>query len=90
MTLIYSWLNKSNIRANTKALIRAAQEQALNTRAVTRKIYHTVQDFKCRLLKQHAETVAHITVGCSKLSGTGYTKKHNNVASIVYKAICAE
>ena len=32
------WLNKSNIKANTKALIIAAQEQALKTRAVAHKI----------------------------------------------------
>ena len=56
MALIYQWLNKSNIRAKTETLIMAAQEQALNTRAVAHKIYHTVQDSKCRLYKQHAET----------------------------------
>ena len=34
--------------------------------------------------------MAHITSGCSKLAGTEYTERHNNVASIVYRAICAE
>ena len=38
------WLNKSNIRANTEALITAAQEQALNTRAVAHEIYRNLQD----------------------------------------------
>ena len=76
------WLNKSNIRANTEALIMAAQEQALNARAVAHKIYHTVQDPKCRLCKQHTETVAHIISGCCKFTGTKYTERHNNVASI--------
>ena len=86
----YPWLNKSNNRANTEALIMAAQEQVLNTRAVAHKIYHTVQDPRCRLCKQHVKTVAHITSGCSKLAGTEYTERHNNMASIVYRAICAE
>ena len=45
---------------------------------------------KYRLCKQHEETVAHITSGCSKLAGTEYTKRHNRVTSIVYRAICAE
>ena len=90
MTSTYQWPNKSNIKANTEALIMAAQEQALNTRSVAHAIYHTVQDPRCRLCKQHAETVAHITSGCSKLAGTEYTKRHNNVASIIYRAICAE
>ena len=34
MARTYQWLNKSNIRANTEALVMAAQEQVLNTRAV--------------------------------------------------------
>ena len=34
--------------------------------------------------------MAHITSGCSKLAGTEYTKRHNNMASIIYRAICAE
>ena len=42
------------------------------------------------MCKQHAETLAHITSGCSKLAGTEYTERHNNVASIVCRAICAE
>ena len=68
----------------------AAQEQALNTRAVAHKIYHTMQDSRCRLCKQHAETVGHITSSCSKLAGTEYTERPNNVGSILYRAICTE
>ena len=67
MALTYQWLNKSNIRSNTEALIMAAQEQTLNTRAVAHEIYNTVQDPRCRLCKQHAETMAYIISGCSKL-----------------------
>ena len=90
MTRTYQWLNESDIRANTAALIMTAQEQAFSTRAVAHEINHTVQEPKCRLCKQHAETVAHITSGCSKLAKTEYIERHKNVASIVYKAICAE
>ena len=39
---------------------------------------------------QHAETVAHLVSGCSKLAGTDYTERHNQVASIVYRAVCVE
>ena len=75
--LTYQWLNKSNIRANTEALIMAAQKQAFNTRAVAHEIYHTVQDPRCSLCKQHAETLAHITSGCSALAETEYTEGRN-------------
>ena len=67
-----------------------AQKQAINTRAEAHKIYHTVQDPRCRLCKQHAETLAHIISSCSKLAGTEYTERHNIVALIVYRIICAE
>ena len=90
MALTYQWLNKSSIRVNTEALFMASQEEVLNIRAVAHEIYHTVQDLRCWLCKQHGETVAHIISSCNKLAGTEYTKWHNIVASIVYKAICAE
>ena len=53
MTRTDQWLNKSNIRVNTEALIIGAQKQALNTRAVAHNIYHIVQDPNCRLYKHH-------------------------------------
>ena len=67
-----------------------AQEQSFNNKAVAYQIYHTVQNPRCRLCKQHADTVAQIISGCNKLAGTKYTLKHSNVATIVYRAICAE
>ena len=85
MARTYQWLNKSNIRANTIALIMAVQEQAFNTRSIT-----AVQDLKCRWWKQPANTVAYIISGWSKLTETECTEKHENVASIVYWALCAE
>ena len=69
MAYTHQWLNKSNIKANTKALIMTAQEQALNTRTVAHEIYHTMQDPRCRLCKQHAETEAYIISGCTMLAG---------------------
>ena len=68
----------------------AAQENDLNDKAVAHEIYHTVQDPKCGLRKQHAEAVADIISSCTKLTRTEYTQRHNNVASIVYRVICAE
>ena len=90
MARTYQWLNKCSIKANTKGSDMASQEQALNTRTLARETYHTVQDPKCRLRKQLAETVADITSGCSKLAGSEYAERHNNVTSIVYRTICAE
>lgn len=90
MRKTYQWLTRSNIKANTEALIMAAQEQALNTRAIACQIYHTTQNPMCRMCNQHSETVAHLISGCSKLAATDYTNRHNQVASLVYRAICTE
>ena len=78
MARTYQWLNKSNIKANTSALIMAAQEQALNTRAVAHKIYHTVHDPWC------------ISSTAATSSKGPITLKDNNVVEIVYRVICAE
>ena len=90
MEKTYQWLNKSNLSANTEAMIMAAQEQALNTRAIAHKVYRTRDNPRCRLCNSHDETVAHLVSGCSKLAGTAYTERHNHVASTVYRAICSE
>ncbi|KAF7659584.1 hypothetical protein LDENG_00296340 [Lucifuga dentata] len=68
----------------------AAQEQALSTRSIEAGVYHTRQDPQCRLCKDTPETVQHIVAGCKMLAGTAYTEKHNQVAGIVYRNICAE
>ena len=43
MACTNQWLNKSNIRANTEALIMAAQEQALNTKIQDAGCAHSMQ-----------------------------------------------
>ena len=75
---------------NTEAPIMKAQDQVLNTRAVAHKIYQNVQCPRCKLCEQYVEAVAHFISGCSKLAETKHTERLKNVASAVYKDICAE
>ncbi|CAL9694852.1 unnamed protein product [Knipowitschia caucasica] len=86
----YQWLEKAGLQDSTEALIMAAQEQALSTRAIEAQIYHTRQDPRCRLCKEAPETIQHITAGCKMLAGRAYMERHNQVAGIVYRNICAE
>ncbi|KAK7877340.1 hypothetical protein WMY93_031944 [Mugilogobius chulae] len=44
----YQWLERAGLKDSTEALILAAQEQALSTRAIEAQIYHTRQDPRCR------------------------------------------
>ena len=90
MRKTYQWLHKINLKTNCEALIMAAQEQALNTRAIAAQVYNTGHDPRCRLCKEHNETVAHLVSGCSKLADNAYTYRHNEVAVTVYKAICSK
>uniref|UniRef100_A0AAV2MRB2 Uncharacterized protein n=1 Tax=Knipowitschia caucasica TaxID=637954 RepID=A0AAV2MRB2_KNICA len=60
----YQWLERAGLQDSPEALIMAAQEQALSTRAIEAQIYHTRQDPRCRLFKGGLETIQHITAGC--------------------------
>ncbi|KAK7886240.1 hypothetical protein WMY93_025861 [Mugilogobius chulae] len=86
----YQWLERAGLKDSTEALILAAQEQALSTRAIEAQIYHTRQDPRCRLCKEAPETIQHITAGCKMLAGKACMERHNQVAGIVYRNICAE
>ncbi|TWW67382.1 hypothetical protein D4764_02G0004230 [Takifugu flavidus] len=86
----YQWLTKAGLKDSTEALIMAAQEQALSTRAIEARVYHTRQDPRCRLCGDAPETVQHITAGCKMLAGKAYMERHNQVAGIVYRNICTE
>ena len=88
--LTYQWLNKCDLTANTEALILAAQEQVLPTRQRQAQIYKTRTDSGCRLCMDQPETIQHIISGCKQLVGTAYTERHNHVAGMVYRALCAE
>ncbi|KAF7649568.1 hypothetical protein LDENG_00139440 [Lucifuga dentata] len=90
ITKSYQWLEKTGLKDNTETLIMAAQEQALSTRFIEAGVYHSRQNPWCRLCKDAPETVQHSLAGCKMLAGTAYTERHNQVAGIVYRNICAE
>ena len=84
----YQWLERAGLKDSIEALIIAAQEQALSTRSIEAGIYHTRQDLRCRRCREASKTVQHIVAGCKMQTGTAYTERHNQVASIVYRNIC--
>ncbi|XP_068176488.1 uncharacterized protein [Antennarius striatus] len=86
----YQWLNKAGLTDSTEALIMAAQEQALSTRAIEANIYHSRSDPRCRLCKEAPESVQHVVAGCKMLASSAYMERHNQVAVIVYRNICTQ
>jgi len=84
----FSWLKDVNLKIETEALITAAQDQALNTKAHKTYIMKVSKDPKCRMCKAADETVSHILTGCSQLAGTQYLARHNEVARILHRDMC--
>ena len=78
------WLEQSHLRYETESLICAAQEQALNTRYIQRKLWGGSCSQMCRLCKEKPETIAHIVSGCKMLAANKYTFRHNQVATYIH------
>jgi len=74
----------TGLTIETEALITPAQDQSLDTKC------HTKNDPKCRMCKEKDETTvaAHIVSACSKIAGSLYKTRHNNVAAAIHRSIC--
>ena len=71
-------------------MICAIQEQAITTRYIQRKIHHTTDNDWCRLCRQAAETIHHITSGCVVMAPTKYLQRHDNVCNYVHDLLLNE
>jgi hypothetical protein len=60
----YRWLKSGDIKGETESTIVAAQDQANNTNYFKNKKKKKKIESKCRLCKQHEETIDHVTLGC--------------------------
>ena len=84
----YQWLTKGDLKIGTEALITAAQDQAINTRAHMKNILKAAVDGNCRMCGQYQETVDHLVAGCKVLANHQYKQRHNQVAKRVHWALC--
>ena len=57
----YRWLKSGNIKRETESTIVASQDQAISTYYLKNKILKQEIVSKCRLCKQHEETIEHLT-----------------------------
>jgi len=60
---LYRWLKSGDIKGETESKIVAAQGQAISTNNFKNKILKEEIESKCRLCKQHEETIDHLTSG---------------------------
>ena len=84
----FGWLKSVKLKVETEALLTAAQDQALNTKAHATYILKSSHDPKCRMCNCSDETVAHLLTACPKLAATEYLTRHNEVARLVHRSIC--
>ena len=59
----YRWLKSGDIKGKTESTKVAAQDQAISTNYFKNKILKEEIESKCRLCKQHEETIDHLTSG---------------------------
>ena len=60
---LYRWLKSGNIKGETESTMVAGQDQAISTNYFKNKILKEEIESKCRLCKQHEETIDHLTSG---------------------------
>ena len=68
----YRWLKSGDIKAETESIIVAAQDQVISKNYFKNKILKEQTESKCRLCKQHEETIDHLTSGCPILAKNEY------------------
>ena len=66
----------------------AAQDQAISTNYFKNKILKEEIESKCRLCKQHEETIEHLISGCPILAKNEYLMRHDKVCSHLHYSIC--
>jgi len=78
----YRWLKSGDIKGETKSTIVAAQDQTISKNYFKNKILKEEIESKCRLCKQHEETIYHLTSRCPILAKNEYLMRHDNVVHI--------
>jgi predicted aconitase len=75
------WCNNNNNNNNNNTI-------AISTKYFKNKILKEEIESKCRLCKQHEETIDHITSGCPILAKKEYLMIHDKVCAHLRHSIC--
>ena len=84
----YRWLKSGDIKRETESTIVAAQDQAVSTNYFKTKILNEEIESKCRLCKEHEETINHLTSGSPILVKNEYLMRHDKVCTHLHYSIC--
>ena len=84
----YHWLKSGDIKGETEGTIVAAQDQEISRNYFKNKILKEEIESKCRLYKQHEETIDHLKSGCPIMAKNEYLMRHDKVCSYLHYSIC--
>jgi hypothetical protein len=79
----YKWL-----KFGTESMMVVAQDQAVSTNYFKNKVLKEKIDSKCRLCKQHEETIDHLISGCPILAKNEYLMRHDKVGAHLHYSMC--
>ena len=77
----HAWLLDRRVQAQTVALIMAAQDGAILTRAYRNRVMGKAVSPVCRVCKGSAETIGHLLSSCVPLQWTLYKETRQSVVS---------
>ena len=78
----YRWLKTGNIKGETESKIVAAQDEAISTNCFKNTILKEEIESKCRLCKQHEETIDHLISVCPILAKNEYLMRHDSLHTL--------
>ena len=86
--LTHKWLRLRKQRAETEALIVAAQDGVIMTRAYQARVLKRDVNSLCRKCRKRPETTCYILAHCEKYNWTLYKERHDQVLRILYFHLC--
>jgi hypothetical protein len=84
------WLKFGDIKEETESTIVAAQDKAVSKNSFKNKILKKGFERKCRLCKQHEETVDPLTSGCPTLAKNEYLMRHDKLSAHLHYSVRKE
>lgn len=79
------WLKRGTLHAETTGYMMAIQDRVIATRNYKKHIIKEPNtNDTCRRCNKNGETIEHIIGACTTLAPIEYTKRHNNVAKIIF------
>jgi hypothetical protein len=84
----YRWLKFGNIKGETGSTIVTTRDQAISANYFKNKILKDETDSKCRLCKQHEDTIDHVTSECPIWAKNEYLMKRDKVGAHLHYSIC--